>query len=196
MGVGLAGAEEGAGEGLAGAGDGEATTIGLGEAALGASGLGLSCTGLAWGIGAPAGNGLGDPMVGKGWKKKLPLPGAPGVGEGGWGGLAAMVVGTGLGVTAEVGLGVLGEGEAVDGTGDTGTGLGEASLGVSEGLAAEVGAGFLVLAVVGAGLGNVKGAKLVGVGGWVGLTVVGLNAVNGLDVGGNAEGVGAGVGEG
>jgi len=135
-------------------------------------------------------------MVGKGWKKKLPLPGAPGVGEGGWGGLAAMVVGTGLGVTAEVGLGVLGEGEAVDGTGDTGTGLGEASLGVSEGLAAEVGAGFLVLAVVGAGLGNVKGAKLVGVGGWVGLTVVGLNAVNGLDVGGNAEGVGAGVGEG
>ena len=58
------------------------------------------------GAGLVAVIGLGDPTVGKGWKKKLLDGGLPGVGEVGLG-LAARVVGLGVGLgTAEVGLGL------------------------------------------------------------------------------------------
>lgn len=93
--------------------------------------------------------GLGDPMVGNGWKKKDWRVGVPGAG------VPGVVTGTGL--AGLVGTGLAG----LVGTGLVGTGLaGLEGLGTGE-----VGTGDAGLMVVGAGLGKVKGAKFVGEGG-------------------------------
>jgi len=147
--------------------------------------------------------GRGDPAVGNGWKKKLPVPGVPGAGLGLALGLGlgakvvglGVAVGKGLGLAAWVGLGlacwaarglsgamVLG----LAGRGDVGAGDGKVKGVNGEDAPGWVGRGL----ELGLGVGDCGGL------GVVGRIVVGLKAVKGPEVGGKAEGVGAGVGAG